>query len=189
MSTDEQSLWPAAVAGDSAAFGAIFDLHRPRLYRHSLRLVNTRTDAEDVVAVAFLELWRRRYDVRTVGGSVLPWLLVTATNAARNVSRSTRRYRALLDRLPRSSLAADPAQVLEERSVLHGVEPDLLAELRGLPALDQQVLALIALEGYSAADAAEVLGLSVSAVRARLHRTRTRLRRTGSTTYLREVTP
>ncbi|WP_344676995.1 hypothetical protein [Tessaracoccus defluvii] len=48
-----------------------------------------------------------------MNGSVLPWVLVTATYTARNVGRSRKRHRALLDRLPRSEHAQDSAEVDE----------------------------------------------------------------------------
>ncbi|GAA3880111.1 hypothetical protein GCM10022275_30730 [Tessaracoccus defluvii] len=43
----------------------------------------------------------------------MPWVLVTATYTARNVGRSRKRHRALLDRLPRSEHAQDSAEVDE----------------------------------------------------------------------------
>src|SRR5476651_1118926 len=64
------------------------------------RLVAVSADADDIVSVTFLEAWRRADAVRFVNGSILPWLLVTATNSARNLARSSRRYRAMLERLP-----------------------------------------------------------------------------------------
>ena len=88
--------WHAALAGDTDAFVAIFDLHHHRVYRHALRMTANVHDAEDITAAAFLELWRRRKSVRMVDGSVLPWLLVTATNLAWNLARGLRRYRALI---------------------------------------------------------------------------------------------
>ena len=84
------TLWSRARTGDGEAFGRVFDAHRERVYRHALRLVDTVHEAEDVTAVAFLELWRRRDHVRLVDGSVLPWLLVTAGNVARNQRRAAR---------------------------------------------------------------------------------------------------
>jgi DNA-directed RNA polymerase specialized sigma24 family protein len=47
--------WVRAVSEDSDAFGAIFDLHRDRVFGHSLRLVRSVPDAEDVTALVFLE--------------------------------------------------------------------------------------------------------------------------------------
>ena len=43
--------------------------------------------------------------MRVIEGSVLPWLLVTTTNAARNSGRASLRYRKLLSSLQRSEQA------------------------------------------------------------------------------------
>ncbi len=164
---EESEAWSRALRGDGEAFGVVFDRYHDRVYRHVWRLVDTRADAEDVTAAAFLELWRLRRRVRVVNGSVLPWLLVTASNVARNQRRATRRYRALLDRLPRSPAVAPPQE---------GVREDLLEGLRSLSAPDLHLLCLVVLEGYQVAEAAELLGLSDTAARSRLHRARARVR-------------
>lgn len=170
----ETGLWGSSLAGDGQAFGSLFDLHRDRVFRHALRLADTREDAEDVTAAAFLELWRRRRDVRLVGGSVLPWLLVTTTNVGLNMARGTRRYRRLLARLPRETTAPDPAIGVEE-GVL-GMDPGLRASLRGLSEPDRHLVALVVLEDYSVADAAAFVGISETAAKSRLHRARAHLR-------------
>lgn len=168
-------LWDRGLTGDGEAFGVLFDRHRDRVFRHAWRLAHSRQEAEDVAASAFLELWRRRADVRVVNGSLLPWLLVTTTNLGRNAARGTRRYRQLLERLPR---AADQPDVAEEALGTHalGVDEPLRTGLRSLSETDAQLFALVALEGCSVADAAQCLGLSLSAAQTRLHRVRLRLR-------------
>ena len=171
----DEALWRRSLGGDGEAFGALFDRHRDRVFRHACRLVLTRQDAEDVVASAFLELWRRRADVRLVDRSVLPWLLVTATNFGRNTARGTRRYRRFLERLPRAADQPDVAEVALGTHAL-GVDARLRAGLLALNKTDAQLFVLVALEGYPVAVAAEQLDLSLSAARARLHRVRTRLR-------------
>lgn len=169
------TLWSLALAGDGEAFGILFDRHRDRVFRHVVRLADTRQDAEDIVASAFLELWRRRRDVRLVDGSALPWLLVTGTNAGLNAARGIRRYRSLVTRLPRADLAFDPADVLADAGAL-GVDERLQEALADLGEGDHRLLSLVVLDGYSLTDAAEQLGLSVSAAKSRLHRTRAQLR-------------
>jgi RNA polymerase sigma-70 factor, ECF subfamily len=171
----EESLWRLSLEGDSAAFGSLFDLHRDRVFRHSCRLVESRQDAEDLVASTFLEFWRCRDHVRVVDGSVLPWLLVMATNLSRNALRGTRRYRQLIERLARVDDHRDGADVAVENHVL-GIGATLQAALRSLGKTDAQLFALVALEGYSVGDAAELLELSVPAAQTRLHRTRVKLR-------------
>ncbi len=173
MSTiaDETALWSRARSGDGRAFAALFDAHRDRAYRHAARLVESAHDAEDVVAAAFFELWRRREAVPVVDGSVLPWLLVTVTNLARNTGRGLRRHRAAIERLPRSADLEDPARTAEERIA----REHLLAVVRRLSPDDAALLVLTAVEEFSPAEAAAALGITPGAARVRLHRARKRL--------------
>ena len=180
-SEDEAGLWAKSLTGDGDAFGALYELHKDRIFRHSFRLVGDRHDAEDVTAATFLELWRRRRDVRLVNDSVAAWLVTTATNSSRNVQRSIRRHRRLIDSLPRAAHAPDSESEALANNPLEAVDPRLAAALRHLPALDLQLFALVALEGYSQADAAQATGLTSSAVKARLHRARHSLRSTLGT--------
>lgn len=172
-SAGEADEWTGACAGESAAFAAVYDRYRERVYRVALRLSENRHDAEDITATAFLELWRRRADVRVVGGSVLPWLLVTASNAARNHARSIRRHRKLIDAIPRGSDDGVAAYEAVDDAVDHA---DFVRALRRMPDRDRALLVLTAIEGYSAVAAAEALGISAGAARTRLHRLRSILR-------------
>jgi RNA polymerase sigma factor (sigma-70 family) len=167
MSDDDASDWVRVRAGDAAALGALFDRHETRLFRHACRLLTSREDAKDAVMIAFFELWRKRYAVRLVDGSPLPWLLNTVSYAARNLERSGRRYRALIARAPR------PDNV---REATGGDESGVLAALKRLPAKEQSVIVLTVLEGYPERAAAETLGIPVGTVKSRLARARAKLR-------------
>lgn len=171
---DEESLWRAALEGGSAAFGMIFDLHKDRVYRHAVRWLKAGPEAEDATAVVFLELWRRRADVRLVGGSVLPWLLVTTANVVRNQARAERRYRRLLSALPRETAAAGADEAAMSSVGL--IDPALRDALARLSPQDAGLLVMISFEDMSVADVASVLGISPQAVKTRLHRARARVR-------------
>lgn len=175
VETDEAQEWRRARTGDGEAFGRLFDRSQARVYRHASRLVDTRHDAEDVTAGAFLELWRRRDQVRLVDGSVVPWLLVTTTNLALNQRRGLNRYRGLLARLPRTEPTAPDAGRLALARADLDVHPHLVAAIRQLPPADQQLVALVALEHYPLREAATVVGLSPEAARSRWQRVRRRL--------------
>jgi RNA polymerase sigma factor (sigma-70 family) len=169
------ALLERSVVGDGEAFGVLFDRHRLRVFRHACRLAGSGHDAEDLVAATFLELWRSRERVRVVEGSVLPWLLATATNLGLNARRARRRYQRLLDTLPRGGeQLPDTALVALDAHGL-GVDARLRSGLRSLKPADAQLFALVALEGYSVIDAAACLGVSEPAARARLHRARQKL--------------
>ena len=173
MSDDSESqLWEQSKRGDGHAFGAIFDLHQRRLHLAALRIAETATDAEDLVAATFLELWRRRESVRVVEGSVLPWMLVTLSNLGRNQARTTRRHRRFLSSLPErvaENIELDRVEQLQ-------AERRAMSLLRSLPPTDATILALTAFEGFSAAEAAAALGISAQTARARLSRARRRAR-------------
>jgi RNA polymerase sigma-70 factor, ECF subfamily len=171
--TSERAEWDLILGGDAAAFGRLFDRHRERVFRHSCRLADSHEDAEDVLALAFLELWRLRKRVRIVNGSVLAWLLATATNVALNQRRAARRYRAFLKRLPHEEVAQDAAT--ESMRVVLDVDPTLLSEIKAMSEFDQRLLALVAFEGFSLREAADALGTSVDASRSRWQRIRRRL--------------
>ncbi|MGX5770986.1 RNA polymerase sigma factor [Microbacterium trichothecenolyticum] len=167
--SDEQdaSLWGRVCEGDEAALGSLFDRHEARLFRHARRLLTNREDAKDAVTIAFFELWRKRESVRLVDGSPLPWLLNTVSNSARNLERSSRRYRTLLARTPAAGDVPSPSAA---------DETGVLAALRRLPAREQSVVVLTVLEGYPDRAAAETLGIPVGTVKSRLARAKAKLR-------------
>jgi RNA polymerase sigma factor (sigma-70 family) len=175
MSTSEAALWSAARQADERAFAGVFDLHRDRVFRHAMRLADTRADAEDVVAMAFTDLWRRRDDVRVVDGSVLPWLLVTTTNHARNTGRGKRRYRTMLSGLPHT-VEDDAAVVAVGRIEARERREALRTAIAKLTPTDASLLLLTVIEGMTAADAAIAVGVTHDAARTRLTRARRKLR-------------
>lgn len=168
MSLSDEQAWAEVLAGRGSAFGAVFDRHSARLYRHSRGLAPSWSDADDVVAVTFLEAWRKRESIRFVDGSMLPWLLRTATFTANNLTRASRRYRAALLRLP-------PGEPQPDHAAQHD-DGEAVAALRGLPPTDQQVVVLCVLEGLSAEDAARVMNVRVGTIRSRLSRAKARMR-------------
>jgi RNA polymerase sigma-70 factor (ECF subfamily) len=106
---------------------------------------------------------------------VLPWLLVTTTNLARNHARGLRRYRALIDALPRSDDARGAGDVAIEHIEEVVVVEKMRQALKSLAKSDAALIALTAFEQYSPAQAATVLGISEGAARTRLHRARARM--------------
>jgi RNA polymerase sigma factor (sigma-70 family) len=169
--------WASVVAGDALALGELFDRHHARVYSRALWLLGNFHDAQDATAVAFLELWRRRADVRVVHGSVLPWLLVTTSNVCRNATRATRRYDALLANLPRG--ATEPSAELTaitSADLLDAIDPELAMALGRLNRDTYALLIITAIDGVPIADAATAVGISVGSAKTRLSRARRLLR-------------
>jgi RNA polymerase sigma-70 factor (ECF subfamily) len=171
--TDE-AVWRSVVRGDDDAFATIWDRHYSRVLRHVSHLSHDHPDAEDVAAMALLEAWRKRRKVRFVEASLLPWLLVTASNLHKNAARARLRYANVLDRVPPPDSPREPGEQFEYEQL----DPTLREALSTLNAQDLALLVLVALEGLPVKAAASVVGLRESAARTRLSRVRTRLRAT-----------
>jgi RNA polymerase sigma-70 factor (ECF subfamily) len=172
---DEAARWDSARAGDPAAFGAIFDLHRNRVFHQALRMAPTIHDAEDVTAATFLEAWRRRQSVRVVDGSVIGWLLVTANYLARNLDRSRRRYRSLLEQMREYEHDRDPADEVAVRLDAQSMNGHVRAALARLSKRDQDIITLCIVQQLTTADAAAVLSVPTGTVKSRLSRAKQRL--------------
>jgi len=151
------------------AFGEVVHRHGGPLYAIAYRWLESVPDAEEVVQDAFLLLWRKRGRIHLVGDSALPWLIVTVKHLAAN------RRRARMRRVQHERAAAlEPRFADEERSEV----ADLLRRaFDALPPLDARVARLCLVEDVTYAEAAERLGLTEGAVRNRLSRARTRLRK------------
>lgn len=173
IESDDDGLWTRSLNGEGDAFGVLFDRHRDRVFRHAYRLSGNRHDADDIMATSFLELWRRRTKVRLVEGSVLPWLLVTTTNVARNSGRTAFRHRRLLNSLPRDEAVSDPAS---DQHLDGQIDGDAARALGTLNAVDLQLVSLVVFEEYTIAAAAAVLNLTPAAAKSRMHRARQRMK-------------
>jgi RNA polymerase sigma factor (sigma-70 family) len=171
----DAALWQRAVAGETSAFGLLFERHSRSVYNYCFRRTGEWSQAEELTAVVFLEAWRRRKDVRLEREQALPWLLGVATNVVRNFHRAQRRHRAALRRLPREHVA-DFATDVDERVDDERQMRAVLRAVNKLPRADQDVLALCAWEGLSYEETALALGVPVGTVRSRLSRARSRLR-------------
>jgi len=147
-----------------ARFEALYQEHVGAVAAYALRRASRET-SEDVVAETFLVAWRRLEDVPFE--KPLPWLYGAARRTLANQRRAAVRRDALGTRLQLECrlLPVEPA------------DPDVLTALRSLRAEEREVLMLVAWEGLTAREAAQVLACSPVAFRVRLHRARKRLTR------------
>ncbi len=144
-----------------------FHRHYEPFVRAYLRRRASADGVDGLVSEVFAIAWRRFDSVPADG---LPWLYRTARNVVGNRYRTDARLAALNTKLrsvPTEDLT-DPADVVGERELL-------LAALGSLSDDDRELLLLVAWEGLTTAEVAQVLELSQGAVAVRLHRARRRL--------------
>jgi RNA polymerase sigma-70 factor, ECF subfamily len=175
MVPSDADLWARSRAGDSDAFGLLFERHATLIYNYCFRRVGDSATAQDMLSMVFLEAWRRR-DKALPPGKTLAWLYGIATNVVRHQRRSERRFAAALRRLPKAEPAQDFAGEADARIDYERQAREALDLLKSLPQREQDVFVLCVGMELSYEDAALALDLPVGTVRSRLSRARARLR-------------
>jgi RNA polymerase sigma-70 factor (ECF subfamily) len=144
----------------------------PRLQRFALMLTGTRADADDLVqatcerAIARLDSWAR-------GTALDRWMFKVAHNLHRNQRRDrVNRLRLVEDHGRTQEFLEDGAGRAEAWTALQEVRRKMLA----LPEEQRAALVLIAIEGLSYQEAADLLEVPVGTVTSRLARAREALR-------------
>lgn len=188
---DDRSLLAAHVAGDPEAFGELIARHRDRLWAVALRTCADPETAADGLQDAVVAAFRRAETFRG-DAAVTTWLHRIVVNACLDRLRSAavRRAEPLPDDLDRTdelqrrsrTISAlpgatgptppvEPEQVAldaERRSRVHAALGQLSDEQRA-------AVVLVDMEGYSIAEAAEVLRCAEGTVKSRCSRARARL--------------
>lgn len=172
----DAALWLEATSGTESSFGILFHRHRARVFRKAYARVGNVAEAEDIVAMVFLEAWRSRAKVRIVDGSILPWLLVTTTNVTLNAERAKRRYRRMLSALPPGVDQRDHADDVAHALDLRQYSGRLTAALKRLNSTDRIIVDMCMIDEQPISMAAAVLDLPVGTAKSRLHRARAKLR-------------
>ena len=175
------ALVAAAQRGDREAFGELFDTFQLQVYRYALARLRSPADADDAAAETFLAAFRtiRRFQWRGVPFDA--WLFRIARSKVADIQRRGQRQGATTDiadvdpgRLPVEADAA--TEVLQRES-----EAALMAAIRTLNPMHQEVLSLRFFGGLSLQETAEALGRSSNAVKQLQFRAVTALRERMST--------
>jgi RNA polymerase sigma-70 factor (ECF subfamily) len=175
----EAELVVAARAGSGEALEALLESHEARLYRFARRLCRHREDAEDVLQESLLAAARGLPRFR--GASSLgTWLYTIARSFCIKKRRRSVFAPAEVSLDTEASAAArgvaDPARRPDDALEASRLEAALERAIAGLDRPYREVLLLRDVEGLPAAEVARVTGLSVAAVKTRLHRARGRIR-------------
>lgn len=177
--SDDQLL-ERARAGDGQAIEALIEKHQAQVYRFGMRMCRDPEDAKDVLQETLLSMARGVRDFRGAS-SVSTWLYTIARSFCikkRRKSKFAPHDERSLDTemVTEGRALVDPAQAPDDALAGKRVEQALEHAIRELEPMYREVLLLRDVEGLSAPEVAEVLGIGVQAVKSRLHRARLSVR-------------
>ncbi|MGE5249356.1 MAG: RNA polymerase sigma factor [Bacteroidota bacterium] len=158
----QRGLLNRAKAGDSEAFGQLYDECIDRIYRYVFFRVTDEETAEDLTSQVFFKAWENLDRCKSTGAPFIAWLYTIARNAVIDYYR-TRKNTVALEAA--SALASDePAP--DERIELQFETDSLQEALKELTNDQQQVVILKFIVGMSTDEIANHLGKRPGAVRA-----------------------
>lgn len=163
----------AAQAGDTDAFGLLYDRYVDVVYRYVLFRVGDRTLAEDVTSETFLRALRSIGSISYQGRDVGAWFVTIARNIVFDHVKSSR-YR----------LEVSTAEPDDNRQVASGPEQEVLTDAANAELLrcvaqlgddQRECITLRFIQGLSVAETAAKMGRNEGAIKALQHRAVRRL--------------
>lgn len=155
-------------------FESLVNRHKDAVYRQMVRVCGNQADAEDVLQEALLNAYQALPTLRD-RAAFQAWLVTIA----RNVCTRLRKKEALrpILQLPVPDMLPGEDPSAESRLIDRDIEGCVRAALGRLPPHYRRVIELRDIEGVAASAVAHELGITVPAVKSRLHRARNLLRR------------
>jgi len=164
---DDRLLLDRIRRGDTDGAAELFERYAPALLRFTARLLSDRSLAEEVTQEVFVKVISRagQYDGRA---EVSSWLFAIAANACRDRRRRDRRAAVVpIDALPEPA-AREPGA---EHSLIDRQRREAVRQaLSDLSDEQREALVLARYHGMPYARIAEILGISVGAVKTRIFR-------------------
>jgi len=169
----DKDLIERARAGDREGLEALLAAEEARLYAFGLRMCGDPDDARDVMQDTMLAM------AKNIGGfrgeaSLSTWMFQLARHACQRHRRRRAGAPATLDALDEA--VVDPGPDPERRAEAAELSGRVQAALDALTPVHREVLVLRDVEGLTAPEVSQILGIDVGAVKSRLHRARAALR-------------
>lgn len=160
--------------GDAGAFRELYALVAPRLLGYLMKMARSRALADDLLQQTFLKVHRARA-AYVRGADPLPWIYSIAHRTF--IDEARKKKRAIVnvaadDAVPEVAAGIDGQT--DDRRDEPRVDPELaraaLDALAKLPEAQREAVVLTKLDGKSVAEAAEIAGTTVGAMKVRAHR-------------------
>lgn len=184
VTDDDTALITAIQAGDGERFEELVTRYEGKLYNFGIRICKDISDAEDLVQETFINIFRYLKDFRQET-KFKNWMYRIATGVCHRMRRRSRyapdRELSLDEFIPKDHADIDTElPVWAAMPINHVLNRELgdhlKASVKELPPQYRLVLVLRDMEGFSTDETAEILGITPSNVKVRLHRARLFLR-------------
>ncbi len=166
-----------AKAGDAESFGALYAMHKRRVYSLCLRMTGNTAEAEDLTQEAFLQLYRKIATFR--GESAFStWLHRMSVNVVLMRLRKKGLPEVSLEEMLEPQEDGPRRDIGARDQVLAGAldRVNLERVIEGLPPGYRMIFVLHDIEGYEHNEIADMMDCSIGNSKSQLHKARMKLR-------------
>lgn len=167
---DDSKLIEKAKRGDSKAIEKLIEKFQPDVRKFAVRVCRTNEDAEDAVQHTLFAVFSKIGSFRSAS-KFTTWLFSIVKNECFRLIRKIRGQAAEL-----SEELADSRPLAFDQLEKNQVEEKISSAISRLEPTYREVILLRDVEGWSTPETARELGISVEAVKSRLHRARNHIR-------------
>jgi len=175
---EDQTLIARVKKGDYDAFERLVRKYEARIFHHCLKFLNNQDEAEDILQETFLQVYKSLDSFRGEA-AFSTWLIKIATNNCLMRIRKKKKVDIVsIDKPIEIDGSQLPREIVDwSKNPFSQVSNDeiravLDQAISGLPEDKRVILVLKDVEGFSNIEISEMLGISVAAVKSRLHRAR-----------------
>lgn len=171
-STSDEELVFRIAAADRRALATLYDRYAPQLLAMALRVLGSRSEAEDLLHDVYMEVWRQAHTYTSERGTVRTWLSIRLRSRALDRRRRQRKL----------TFGDEHAERLAEGIACEG-EPTPFVDqavvrraLASLPAEQRVVLEMFYFDGLSLPEIGKQLEIPLGTVKSRAARALARLK-------------
>lgn len=164
-----------ALAGDQAAYKALYDLYKQSLFVVCLRYAKDRAIAQDYLQEAFINIFKNLQQFDPLKGAFESWAKRIAINVCLSDIRKNTLYAVSISK-------AEQVEAYEVSALSNMALQEMLDCIQKLPLGYRTVFNMYVIDGFSHKEIAEALNVSVSTSKSQLMKARQLLQKkiTGS---------
>lgn len=174
---DDAALVSLISTGDEDAFLRFYEKFSAPLYSMLMKILGNAQDAEEVLQLAFMQVWKRASTFQPGRASVFTWLVIITRSKAIDRIRQRQRHNRLVEEAAKDTPQVAESFIPDSRNVIRHEQRDIIrGALEQIPGEQREAIEMAFFQGLTQTEISEALGAPLGTIKARIRRGLLRLR-------------